>query len=158
MGWSPSCRRSSAAPRSTGRVAPGLAADCSEPLARLVLTNLLANAAKFTREVEAPRVVLGLQVDDAGEQAFFVADNGAGFEPQRAASLFQPFARLHATERFSGTGVGLSIVRRIVERHGGWVSASAVRGAGARFEFTLAAPSLLADDGESTDDDVAPVA
>jgi len=139
------------------QVAPKLAAHCSEPLARVVLMNLLDNAAKFTRDAAAPQVVFGRDVDERGQHVFFVADNGAGFDPQRAAPLFQPFARLHAAARFPGTGVGLSIVRRIVERHGGWVRASATPGAGARFEFTLAARSLV-DDGESTDDDGAAVA
>ena len=121
-----------------------------------IFSNLLANAAKFTRDVEAPRVTLGMREDDNGRCVFHVADNGAGFDPQRAATLFQPFVRLHSGEKFPGTGVGLSIVRRIVERHGGWVRASATPGAGARFDFTLAAPSVL-DDGESTDDEAAPV-
>jgi len=134
------------------QIEPELAAHCSEPLARVVLTNLLGNAAKFTRDVEAPWVQFGLQ-DDGGQHVFFVADNGAGFDPRRVSQLFQPFARLHATDQFSGTGVGLSIVRRIVERHGGWVLASAAPGAGARFEFTLATRPVAGDEGESTDDE-----
>jgi hypothetical protein len=118
-------------------VAPGLVAHCSAALARVVLMNLLGNAAKFTRDVEAPRIEFGREAD-AG--AFFVQDNGAGFDTARAATLFQPFVRLHRSEQFQGTGLGLSIVRRIVERHGGSVSASSQPGQGARFVFRFGPP------------------
>jgi PAS domain S-box-containing protein len=120
-------------------VAPGLVAHCSAALARVVLMNLLGNAAKFTRDVPTPRVELG-QVEDADAGAFFVQDNGAGFDAARAATLFQPFVRLHKSEQFQGTGLGLSIVRRIVERHGGSVSASSQPGQGARFLFRFGPP------------------
>lgn len=132
-------------------IAPGLAAHCSGSLLRVALANLMANGAKFTREVPAPRVEVGASMVN-GEQVFHVADNGAGFDAARAGALFQPFVRLHDAQRFEGTGVGLSIVRRIVERHGGWVRARSTPGGGARFEFTLAARGLAGDDGESTDD------
>jgi signal transduction histidine kinase len=122
-------------------VEPGLAAHCSAALARVVLTNLLGNAAKFTRDVDAPRVELGRALDDeSGPGAFVVQDNGAGFDAARAATLFQPFVRLHRSEQFQGTGLGLSIVRRIVERHGGSVSASGEPGRGARFVFRFGPP------------------
>lgn len=139
-------------------VQPGLAAHCSAALARVVLTNLLGNAAKFTRDVEAPRVQLGRADDDeSGPGAFFVQDNGAGFDAARAATLFQPFVRLHRSEQFQGTGLGLSIVRRIVERHGGTVSASGEPGRGARFVFRFGPPraaegSLPVDAIDSTRD------
>jgi PAS domain S-box-containing protein len=122
-------------------IEPGLVAHCSAALARVVLMNLLGNAAKFTRDVEAPRIELG-RADgaDTGRGAFFVQDNGAGFDAARAATLFQPFVRLHRSDQFQGTGLGLSIVRRIVERHGGSVSASAQPGQGARFVFRFGPP------------------
>lgn len=122
-------------------VEPGLAAHCSAALARVVLTNLLGNAAKFTRDVEAPRIEVARAPDDpSGPGAFCVQDNGAGFDAARAATLFQPFVRLHRAEQFQGTGLGLSIVRRIVERHGGAVSASGTPGRGARFVFRFGPP------------------
>ncbi|MDH4060013.1 MAG: PAS domain-containing sensor histidine kinase [Aquincola sp.] len=115
-------------------VQPGLVAHCSAALARVVLMNLLGNAAKFTREVNAPRVEFGSD-SDGGDGMFFVQDNGAGFDDAQAATLFQPFVRLHRSEQFQGTGLGLSIVRRIVERHAGHVSARGEPGCGARFVF-----------------------
>jgi PAS domain S-box-containing protein len=123
----------------------GLVAHCSAALARVLLVNLLGNAAKFTRDVQTPRIELG-RADGAegGPGAFFVQDNGAGFDAARAATLFQPFVRLHRSDQFQGTGLGLSIVRRIVERHGGSVSASAQPGRGARFEFRFG-PARAAD-------------
>jgi PAS domain S-box-containing protein len=114
-------------------VQPELIAHCSAPLARVVLTNLLGNAAKFTRDVAEPRIVFEREPGD--DAAFAVQDNGAGFDPSRAAELFQPFARLHRHEQFQGTGLGLSIVRRIVERHGGSIKARSEPGRGARFVF-----------------------
>ena len=113
------------------RVEPGLVAHCSAPLARVVLTNLLGNAAKFTRDVAAPQVTMAREPLQDG--AFFVQDNGAGFDAERADTLFQPFVRLHRSDQFQGTGLGLSIVRRIVERHGGNISAQGEVGRGARF-------------------------
>jgi PAS domain S-box-containing protein len=112
-------------------VEPGLVAHCSAPLARVALTNLLGNAAKFTRDVAVPQVELGREPSQDG--AYFVQDNGAGFDAERADALFQPFVRLHRSDQFQGTGLGLSIVRRIVERHGGSISAHGASGRGARF-------------------------
>jgi PAS domain S-box-containing protein len=139
------------------RIEPGLSALCSAPLVRMVLVNLFANAAKFTRDADAPRVQFARAGDEGGVPVFVVEDNGAGFDPQRAAALFQPFVRLHSKDEFQGTGVGLSIVRRVVERHGGWIRARALPGAGARFEFTLA-PVRAADDAGENTDDAAPAA
>jgi hypothetical protein len=134
------------------RIEPGLGAYCSAPLVRMVLTNLLANAAKFTRDIDAPQVAFCRSEDEGGCAVFVVGDNGAGFDEARGASLFQPFVRLHTTDQFQGTGVGLSIVRRLVERHGGWIRASGAVGLGARFEFTLGPPVGAAEEGENTDD------
>jgi signal transduction histidine kinase len=120
-------------------VAPGLVAHCSAALARVVLMNLLGNAAKFTRDVDAPRIEFG-HAGELGDGAFFIQDNGAGFDAEKAATLFQPFVRLHRSEQFHGTGLGLSIVRRIVERHGGGISASGEPGRGARMVFRFGPP------------------
>ncbi len=115
-------------------VEPGLSANCSAALARVALTNLLGNAAKFTRDVAAPRIEFSHdQSAEAG--GLVISDNGVGFDPEHLEKLFLPFARLHDSEQFHGTGLGLSIVRRIIERHGGIVTASGEPGYGARFAF-----------------------
>lgn len=114
---------------------PVLAVDAT--LMRQVFVNLLANALKFTRDAKPPRIQVTAVQDDSG-WVFAVRDNGVGFDPHRAAELFQPFARLHA-ERFEGSGVGLTIVQRVVERHGGRIWADSPAGGGAVFRFALPA-------------------
>jgi PAS domain S-box-containing protein len=104
-----------------------------EVLIRQLLNNLLGNALKFTRNVEHVSIEVGY---DWRQSAFFVQDNGAGFDPQYSNKLFQVFERLHA-EDFEGTGVGLAIVKRVVERHHGQVWATGSLGEGATFWFTL---------------------
>jgi len=135
-------------------IEPGLTAHCSAALARVVLANLLGNAAKFTRDVPAPAVTFGRDPDGAGDGAFIVRDNGAGFDAERSATLFQPFVRLHRSEQFQGTGLGLSIVRRILERHGGHISARGEPGRGASFHFRFAPPRAVSasDTGDATAD------
>lgn len=105
-------------------------------LLRQVWHNLLANAVKFSGRRAAPRVAIEARRLGAGWQ-FTVADNGAGFDPAQAHRLFGVFQRLHRASDFAGTGVGLSIVRRVVHRHGGRVWAEGAPGRGARFHFTL---------------------
>ncbi len=105
-------------------------------LLRLALYNLLDNAWKFTRQVEHPLIEFG-QTDYGGERAFFVRDNGAGFDMRYVAKLFEPFSRLHSAEEYEGAGVGLANVKRIIERHGGRIWAQGVQGYGATFYFTL---------------------
>ena len=108
-----------------------------ETLLRAVLTNLIGNALKFTAGRSDARVrVSGERAGDTVTLA--VADNGVGFEPGAAATLFEPFTRLHGA-KFAGAGIGLTIVRRIVERHGGRVWADGQPGVGATFLFTLPA-------------------
>jgi signal transduction histidine kinase len=104
-------------------------------LLRQVYVNLLGNALKFSRDSAAPQVEVGAFEHD-GEQVCFVRDNGVGFDAADAERLFQPFQRLHG-QRFPGHGVGLSIVKRIVERHGGRLWAQAQRQQGATFYFSL---------------------
>ncbi len=133
-------------------VEPGLSAHCGAALARVVLMNLLGNAAKFTRDVAAPRIEFTRDASDV-DGGFMVRDNGAGFDAERGASLFQPFVRLHRSDQFQGTGLGLSIVRRIIERHGGSVAAFGEPGQGASFHFRFAAPSAAPNStfgGDST--------
>jgi len=104
-------------------------------LLRQVWQNLLGNALKFSRHAETPRIEVGAERRGAVVE-YFVRDNGAGFD-MKAGNLFGVFERLHNDQEFEGTGVGLSIVQRIVERHGGRVSASGEIGRGACLRFTL---------------------
>ena len=108
------------------------------PMVRLALANLLANALKFTRpREEAVIEVVAAPDPDGGPTAYGVRDNGVGFDPAQADRLFGVFQRLHPPDEYEGTGVGLAIVRRVVERHGGSVRAEALPGGGAAFWFTL---------------------
>jgi PAS domain S-box-containing protein len=106
---------------------------------KIVLLNLMGNAAKFTRDGASPRARVGLRAEGSERVRLSVQDNGVGFDPARAAQLFKPFVRLHARDDYAGSGIGLSIVQRIVERHGGRVEAKAEVGRGACFEITLPA-------------------
>ena len=119
-----------------------MAAQCSAALMRVVLSNLLGNAAKFTRDAAAPRIEFCR--DEHG--GFVITDNGAGFDDARGANLFQPFVRLHHSDQFQGTGLGLSIVRRIIERHGGSVMAQSQLGRGATLSLRLGSRSASASD------------
>jgi signal transduction histidine kinase len=107
-----------------------------------VWTNLLSNALKFSAKKDRPVIEVSGSRDGA-ECTYVVRDNGAGFDPRYAANLFGVFQRLHHDKDFSGTGIGLALVQRIVARHGGRISADGVPGVGATFRFSLpaAAPS-----------------
>lgn len=114
----------------------GVQAQGDPRLLRLVLRNLLENAWKFTRGAASPRVHF-LAETRGGEIACCIADNGLGFESSEAPRLFEPFQRLHDARAFPGTGLGLVLVRRIVQCHGGRVWARGTPGAGAEFWFSL---------------------
>ena len=115
----------------------GLYASDGDPaLLKQIWTNLLANALKFTRDREDARISVGS--DKVGrETVYFVRDNGVGFDMRYADKVFGVFQRLHRAEDYPGTGVGLAIVQRIVQRHGGRVGAEAAEGKGATFYFTI---------------------
>jgi signal transduction histidine kinase len=105
-------------------------------LIRQVWENLIFNAFKYSGTQAQPSVAITATLD-AFATTYHVTDNGVGFDMKYAGKLFNVFERLHRADEFEGTGVGLAIVRRIVERHGGTVSATAATGAGATFSFTL---------------------
>jgi signal transduction histidine kinase len=113
-------------------------AECDPALLEQVFVNLLSNAFKYSRRREQARIEVGVLKTDANEGAtYFVRDNGAGFDMEYASKLFGVFQRMHRSEDFEGTGVGLAIVQRIVERHGGRIWAEAKVEGGATFYFTL---------------------
>lgn len=120
-------------------IEPGLRAHGDRGLMGSLLRNLLGNAWKYSSKTAAPRIRFYAEAD-RGDRTFCVADNGAGFSMKYAAKLFQPFQRLHNQDEFPGTGVGLATVQRIVQRHGGIVSAEGTPGGGATFRFTLPLP------------------
>ncbi|WP_223879111.1 sensor histidine kinase [Chitinimonas arctica] len=107
-------------------------------LLRQVLANLLGNAVKFTRQVESARIEVGCRTLAGGTAVYHVSDNGAGFDMRFADKLFRVFERLHDGADYEGSGIGLSIVQRIVQRHGGRIWAESEPGGGATFYFTLA--------------------
>jgi light-regulated signal transduction histidine kinase (bacteriophytochrome) len=101
----------------------------------VVMENLMSNAWKYTSKTAGARIEVGAQ-EKEGVTAFYVRDNGAGFEMRYADKLFSPFQRMHTDQEFPGTGVGLATVQRIIHRHGGRIWADAEVGRGATFSFT----------------------
>jgi two-component system, sensor histidine kinase and response regulator len=120
-------------------VQPGVTASGDPRLLRIVFENLLRNAWKFTAGKSPATIEFGVQPPKNGQPStYFVRDDGVGFDAARASRLFQPFQRFHASSAFEGTGIGLAIVKRIIERHGGTIWPVSEVGAGATFFFTLA--------------------
>jgi len=119
------------------RISDDLTAEGDPSLIGVVLENLLSNAWKYTSKRSAPVVEFGSEKIEGGGAAFFVRDNGAGFNSRQADRLFAPFQRLHRQDEFPGVGVGLATVQRVVHKHGGRVWARSAVGEGATFYFTL---------------------
>ena len=117
-------------------VQPGLAATADASLLRIVLVNLVGNAWKFTSTQPAAHIEVGRE-QVGGEDAFFVRDDGIGFDQDQASRLFTAFQQLHRPGEFEGSGIGLATVRRIIARHGGRVWAEGEPGTGATFWFQL---------------------
>ncbi|MDB6065944.1 MAG: multi-sensor signal transduction histidine kinase [Pedosphaera sp.] len=118
-------------------VAPNLMAMGDKGLLQIALENLLNNAWKFTARCDHGRIEFGIELQPDCKKTYFVRDNGAGFDMAYAGKLFGVFERLHNSAEFPGTGIGLAIVRRIIERHGGSVWATGAVNQGATFYFTL---------------------
>jgi PAS domain S-box-containing protein len=120
-------------------IAENMLANADPALIEDVLQNLLSNAWKYSSHHTTARIEFGVISKHEGGH-YFVRDNGAGFDMKHAAKLFRPFGRLHTNREFEGTGIGLSTVKRIIERHGGqiWVDAAVEKGA--TFYFTLPTP------------------
>jgi light-regulated signal transduction histidine kinase (bacteriophytochrome) len=112
--------------------------ECEAGLMKQVFANLLSNAVKYSRRRDVAVIEVGCFEQD-GAPVVFVRDNGAGFDAQYADKLFGVFQRLHRSEEFEGTGVGLATVKRILQKHGGKIWASSEVGKGATFYFSLPA-------------------
>jgi two-component system, sensor histidine kinase and response regulator len=123
----------------TVNIAEGVKCNGDHRLLRIALENILGNAWKFTRNTPNASIEFGVELLKEGT-TYFIRDNGAGFNPDYGDRLFTPFRRLHSAAEFPGTGIGLSIVQRIIRRHGGRISAHGAVGKGAAFHFTLGTP------------------
>ncbi|MEK7751475.1 MAG: ATP-binding protein, partial [Acidobacteriota bacterium] len=130
---------------------PVVLADASQ--IRSVFHNLIANALSF-RSADPPRVVVRAE-QSGNEWVFAVEDNGIGLDPKYAGRIFQLFQRLHTRAERPGAGVGLAVVKRIVERHGGRVWVESEPGKGATFYFTIPAQALPTGSGHRTSSEVA---
>ncbi|HWI40123.1 MAG TPA: ATP-binding protein, partial [Verrucomicrobiae bacterium] len=120
----------------TFRIADGLTASADAHLIKIVLDNLLGNSWKFTSRKEAALIEF-FSIPENGSTAYCVRDNGAGFDMAYSSKLFATFQRLHSEKDFSGTGIGLSLVQRVIHRLGGEIRAEGKVGEGAMFCFTL---------------------
>ena len=108
---------------------------------RIVLVNLVSNALKFTRKCPQPEIEIGWEPGKGTEMTVFVRDNGVGFDMKYVDKLFVVFQRLHRSDEFEGTGIGLATVHRIISRHGGKTWAEGQMGQGATFYFSLPQPN-----------------
>ncbi len=138
-------RKGSALPDAEVQITPCLTAYGDAGLLRLALDNLLSNAFKYSSKQQHPKVVIGASpTAPADKVQLFIQDNGAGFDPRYADRLFKPFVRLHDESEFPGTGLGLTIVRRALERLGGSTSAESQLGIGTTFRITLPSQPMRA--------------
>lgn len=114
----------------------GILVQADPGLMAVVLNNLISNALKYSQKQSSPEITFGKK-EMNGKKVIYIRDNGAGFDMQKADTLFRPFIRLHTNNEFQGTGVGLSTVKRIIERHGGAIWFESEPGKGTTFFFTI---------------------
>lgn len=126
------------------RIQDNLIVQASRPLMMLMLHNLLSNAWKFTQQTSSPHIEIGTSTEE-GKSIIFVRDNGVGFDMQYVNKIFEPFQRIHNEKIYEGTGIGLAIVRRVIQRHHGEIGVDSIPEKGTTFFFTLPfqAPSML---------------
>ena len=122
-------------------ISPNIKAYADKRFVRVVLENLISNAWKYTSQCDDPKIFFGM-TDKEGQKAYYIQDNGAGFDMAYSEKLFAPFQRLHSAKEFDGTGVGLATVQRVIHRHGGEIWANAEVNEGATFYFTLPRPMI----------------
>jgi light-regulated signal transduction histidine kinase (bacteriophytochrome) len=125
-------------------VTSGLFASCDHHLIKIALDNLIGNAWKYSSRKNDTCIEFGMR-QNHDKHAFFVQDNGVGFDMQYANKLFGAFQRLHTVGEFPGTGIGLATVKRVISRHGGEIWAEAEPGRGATFYFTLPTQQTVAN-------------
>ena len=118
------------------RISPLFEMECDRGLVQIVLQNLIGNALKFSRQRDHAIIEIGHVISGSG-RVIFVRDNGIGFDMQHAGKLFHAFERLHPFSAYEGTGIGLTIVARIVHKHGGRIWVDSAPDQGATFSFTL---------------------
>ncbi len=123
-------------------IANGISVRGDRGLLRVLLDNVVGNAWKYSGKHPAPRIEVGIMPTAHHPRTIFVRDNGAGFDMANAENLFAPFHRMHRAEDFPGSGIGLSIVARIIQRHGGRIWAESAVNEGSTFFFTLETPAL----------------
>ncbi len=121
------------------KIEPDLHVKADAGLVRILLDNLIGNAMKFSSKSDSPQISIG-STRHNNESVFYVRDNGVGFSQEKTDKIFDPFIRLHSPKDFPGTGIGLSIVRKIIERHHGKIWATSQEGKGATVYFTLNVP------------------
>jgi signal transduction histidine kinase len=119
------------------RIDDDLETDGDPGLLRILMENLLSNAWKYTSKISDARIEFGTAPQQNGTPIYCVRDNGVGFPMQYVDRLFQPFQRLHRQEEFPGTGIGLTTVQRIIQRHGGKIWAESSPNNGATFYFSV---------------------
>lgn len=119
-------------------IEPQMLVNADAGLIRLLLDNLIGNALKFSAKADFPRIWIGKEKKE-GETVYYVKDNGTGFDVEKPDRIFDPFVRVHSSRDYPGTGIGLSIVRRVVERHRGRIWVSTELNKGTAFYFTLSA-------------------
>ena len=129
-------RRADPVRKLTATIADGVTVEGDAKLLRVALENLLGNAWKYTAKVEQPSIEFGTTTQEE-KTVFSLKDNGVGFDMRYVDKLFHPFQRLHNSQDYEGTGIGLATVQRVVQRHGGQIWASGEPGKGASFYFTL---------------------